>query len=150
MATPDPYEIILRQIQSLVELARDKAGNPFSDEEMPEDIEQRLNFLEDYVKKMGEISEQELRDKNISHEELAKILFHDKGRFSRQDKRIIENSLNLNRDLFQMKFALTLANLQANNPEGKHFDKKKTSKTDVNKRKQKFKKAQGNKTWKKL
>ncbi|MCB1114088.1 MAG: hypothetical protein KDK62_04965 [Chlamydiia bacterium] len=150
MATPDPFDIILKQIATLVDVARKKSAEPFNDDPVAPGIEKQLDFLEDFIQKMGEIADQELEKKQITYKDLARLVISERDTLSKDNKKMVERTLSLGHNAFGLKYALTMAQLQLQDPKDKKLDTKKTDKAKVKKRKAKFKKAQGNKTWKKV
>jgi hypothetical protein len=150
MANNDPFNLILNQIADIIQLAREKSKETFSDNKLPADLEKRLDFLEDYVQKMNETANEELEKKNISNRDLARKIIKERSVLPKSDKQIVEKTLSLNQDALGLKLALNLAKLKVTQPENKQFDAKKASPDKSKKRKAKFKKAQGDSRWKKI
>lgn len=150
MTAKDPFDPIFDEISSLIELARQKSHGEFSDELLSPEVAKRLDFLEDAIARMNEITDDQVKSQGLTNDELVNRTFDDRNLLPKFAKRAVEKSLNLSQDAFSLKFALQMAELQVKGQKSKQFESKKVEKAQADKRKAKFKKTQGNQSWKKI
>lgn len=152
MNKKDPFDDIIRNLTEILEKTRENAAEPFSDKPIDPELLKQLAGLENFVAQMHTEAVQELEKKNITSDDMQKILFNDeeKEKMSPENKAILEKTALVNREALSMKYALSMSRYMKLNASRKQFDKKKASTEEVKKRKGKFKNMGGSDKWKRL
>lgn len=148
MKDPDPLEPILGELAELIEFMQKNASKPM--QEIPKSVERRLEELEGAVRQFKEATEKGLAEAGESRSKAVDRVMHKLDQYPVEQKKLINQSLKLGEDLIVLKVAHEKALKKIKKSESKILDKTPPTKKTQVKRKSKFKKMGGDKSWNKI
>ncbi len=148
MKEQDPLDPIIDALANIMSFMRDNAAN--AQKKLPPDMEKRLEILEKNVKRFKEATDKGLEKEGFDLRATKKKVMDDREHFPARQKRKIEQTLELGKELIILKTGHDKALQKINAPDTTVQKAPKPTKDKITKRKSKFKKVGGDKNWNKI
>jgi len=148
MKEQDPLDPILNALSNIMSFMRENAANP--QKKLPPEMEKRLEMLEQNVKRFKEATEKGLEKEGFDLRATKKKVMDEREHYPAKQKRRIEQTLNMGKELIILKTGHDKALQKINVPDTSVQKAPKPTKEKIVKRKSKFKKVGGDKNWNKI
>ena len=148
MKEQDPLDPIIDALANIMSFMRDNAANV--QKKLPPDMEKRLQMLEQNVKRFKEATDKGLEKEGFDLRATKKKVMDHREHFPAKQKRKIEQTLEMGKELIILKTGHDKALQKINAPDTSVQKAAKPTKDKITKRKSKFKKVGGDKNWNKI
>lgn len=148
MKEQDPLDPILDALSNIMAFMRENAGSV--QKKLSPDMEKRLQMLEQNVKRFKEATNKGLEKEGFNLIETKKKVMEEREHFPARQKRRIEQTLEMGKELIALKSGHDKALQKINAPHNTVQKAAKPTKEKIIKRKSKFKKVGGDKNWNKI
>lgn len=148
MKEQDPLDPLIDALSNIMSFMRENAGTPLK--KLPPDMEKRLEQLEKNVKRFKEATDRGLEKEGFDLRATKKKVMDEREHFPSKQKRKIEQTLELGKELIILKTGHDKALQKLNAPDSSVQKAPNPSKDKIIKRKSKFKKMGGDKNWNKI
>jgi hypothetical protein len=143
----DPLDPIIDEIGQLLDMAKKLSSQPMEGT-LEKDIENKLNFLEKSIDQFTDAASKQIEKEGHTVQSLREKVRDDFESYSSEDKKLLNKTFELGREVRSMMMGLEMARAQMNMGKQKIIGKN-PEKKEAQKRKGKFKKM-GGEGWKKL
>ncbi|MBA3957527.1 MAG: hypothetical protein H0X51_03915 [Parachlamydiaceae bacterium] len=141
MSSRDPLDRFLDELTDLMRLLQVNQSKNI--DKIPDEVEEKLTELEGVAARMRKVNEETFKGLGLTEEQLEKAL-HFPENLTAEEKRTIERSLEISREVTKTKaeltVAVTIAEQRKKNAEG--------SPENIKARKKRFRPMGGKKHWK--